>query len=302
MKKVTYNTILYEQDKEEPHIAYVTLNRPDKTNAISIGPDEMTGELQDAVKRVDFDDQIKVVIFRAAGENFSAGFDLSMVYRVYGGQKGFRPYQGKRLQVDEDHVIGLPKAIFNCKKVTIAQVQGWCIEAGIYLVECCDIAIAASNAKFAHRGQRLAFGGMPFPNELFAGHVKKQVEMLITGRTVSGREAEEVGIITRAVPQEDLENEVLGLARAICMEPSDALAMGKMCRKHTYDALGINSWMNMIAYHTLSTNLIYRPDEKEAIFIRDREEVGEKEAFHKLHGMMEKALGQTKYFKSYTGE
>ena len=77
MERATYNTLLYERDKEEPHIAYITLNRPKKNNAISIGPEEMTGELQDVIRRVDLDDEIKVVILRAAGKNFSGGFDLS---------------------------------------------------------------------------------------------------------------------------------------------------------------------------------------------------------------------------------
>ena len=302
MSEVTYNTIRYEKDNEEPRIAYVTLNRPDKANAISIGPDKMTGELQDVVRRIDSDDNVKVAIFKAAGKNFSAGFDLSEVYRVYGGQPGVRPQQSTRLRIDEDHLIGFPKAIFNCKKVTIAQAHGWCIEAGLWLVECCDIAIAANNSKFAHRGQRLAFGGMPFPFELSSGHAKKQTELLITGRAISGKEAEEIGIITKAIPPEDLEEEAHSLAKAICLMPSDALAMGKMCRKHTYDALGVNSWMNMVVYHTMGTNLTYRPDEKEAIFIRDREETSEKEAFQKLHTMMEETLDKTKYFRSYTGE
>ena len=302
MERITYNTLLYEKDKEEPHIAHITLNRPKKNNAISIGPEEMTGELQDAIRRVDLDDEIKVVILRAAGKNFSGGFDLSQVYRIYGGGPGVHPHQNVRLRIDEEHIVGCPKAVFNCKKVTIAQVQGWCIEAGIYLVECCDIAIAASDAKFAHRGQRLAFGGMAFPLELFSGHTKKQQEILITGRTISGKEAEEMGILTKAVPAEDLEGEVRGLAKAICLQPLDALALGKMCRKHTYEALGVNSWMSTIVYHTLGTNLTYRDDEKKAIFIRDREKTGEREAFHKLHEMSEEALNKTKYFKSYTGD
>ena len=72
MEQVRYNTILYEKDEEEPHVAYIILNRPDKTNAISIGPGEMTGELIDAVDRANNDDQVKVLIFKSNGDNFSA--------------------------------------------------------------------------------------------------------------------------------------------------------------------------------------------------------------------------------------
>ena len=303
MEEIKYNTLEYEKDKEEPHIAYIKLNRPEKKNAISIGPEEMTGELQDAVKRVDLDDEVKVVIFKPVGKDFSAGFDLSEVYRVYGGKPGVRPHQNVRLRVDEEHLFGYPRAIINCKKVTMAQVHGWCIEAGLWIVECCDIAIAANNAKFAHRGQRLAFGGIPLtPLEMLAGHNKKLTELLITARTISGKEAEEVGIVTKAVPLEDLEEEVYNLAKMICLLPMDAIALGKMARKHTYDAIGLTSLKECITYHTLGTNLTYRPDEMDTLFIRDREQSGEKAAFHKLHEMSEAALNKTKYFKSYTGE
>lgn len=300
---VEYNTILYEKDKEVPNIVCITLNRPEKLNAISIGPEEMTGELQNAVRRADLDDEVKVLIFRGAGENFSAGFDLSEVYRVYGGAPGVRPHQNTRLRIDEEQLFGYPRAILSSKKITIAQAKGWCIEAGLYIIESCDIAIAANNAKFCHRGQRLAFGGITYmPLELLMGHTKKLTELLITARTISGEEAEKIGIITKAVPPEDLEEEVYGLARAISLLPMDAIAIGKMSRRHVYDTLGLTSMIPGVVYHTLGTNVTYRPDEKENLFIRDREKIGEKEAFHKLHKSAEKALNKTKYFKSYTGE
>ena len=303
MEQVKYNTIVYEKDKEVHHIAYITLNRPEKNNAISIGPEKMTGELQDVLEKVDLDDEVKVLIFRGAGKNFSAGFDLSEVYRVYGGEPGMRPHQNVRLRIDEEHIFGYPRAILNCKKVTIAQVQGWCIEAGLWIAECCDIAVAANNSKICHRGQRLAFGGIPLtPLELLGGHTKKLTELLITARTIGGEEAERIGIITKAVPPEDLEQEIYGLAKAIALLPTDAIALGKMARKHAYDAIGLTSLKGGITYHTLGTNLTYRPDEKETLFIRDRERVGERETFHKLHQMSEEALNKTKYFKSYTGD
>ena len=286
-----------------PHIVYITLNRPEKNNALSLGPGEVTGELQEAIHRANNDDEAKVVIFRGAGKNFSAGFDLSMVYRIYGGAPGVRPGQARRLQVDFDHIMGMPRAILNCSKVTIAQVQGWAIEAGMWIAECSDIAIAAKDAKFAHRGQRLAFGGMPFmPLELLQGHTKKLTELLITGRTISGVEAEQIGIVTKAVEPEDLAAEVYNLAKAICLLPLDAIHMGKLHRRLVYDALGMSSTIANVVFHTMGTNLVYQPYEKEVVFIRDREKMGAKGAFHKLHEAYEEALAKTKYFKSYSPE
>ncbi len=295
--------IRYEKDAKQPQIAYITLNRPKKANAISIGRGEMTQEIKDAIDMVNEDDELKVVIFRGAGNNFSAGYDLEQVYRVYGGTTTFRPYQRSRLIIDDTQILGFIRAILACTKITMAQVHGWCIEAGMWIAEVCDIAIAANNAKFAHRGQRLAFGGFPLmPLELLGGHAKKVRELLITGRTISGLEAETIGIITKAVPPENLESEVYNLAKAICVIPRDAVVMGKLATRHTYDQVGVLNLDSSVVYHTLGTNIRYGEDEKDLMFIKGREKTGSaREAFHKFHEVFEQALNETKYFKSYTG-
>jgi len=298
-----YSSIRYEIDEKEPQIGYLTLDRPDKANAIGIGPGQMTEEIIDAVASANNNDELKVLIFRGNGKNFSAGFDLSMVYRVYGGSPTVRPHQAKKLQIDNDHVLGMPRAILNCNKVTIAQVHGWCIEAGMWIAECCDIAIAARNAKFAHRGQRLAFGGMVFmPLELLQGHTKKITELLLTGRTFSAEEAEHDGVITRAVDPADLESEVYSLAKALCLIPIDAVVMGKSARRLQYEATGMTNVLTQTILHTLSTNIVYAQKEKDIVFIRDRETKGTREAFHRLHDAFDEALDRTKYFRNYRGE
>ncbi|MEW6034677.1 MAG: enoyl-CoA hydratase-related protein [Chloroflexota bacterium] len=293
-----FKTILYELDEEVPQIAWVTLNRPSQNNAVSIGAEEMTGEIKRAMERVNEED-VKVAIFRSNGRNFSAGFDLKMVYRVYGGSPGVRPSQRKRLITDDSQLFGFVRAILSCTKVTMAQVHGWCIEAGMWIPECCDIAIAAESAKFAHRGQRLAFGGMPLtPLEMLGGHAKKIRELLITGRAIAAREAESCGIITRAVPDADLESEVRALARAICVLPRDAIVMGKMCTRQTLDSVGFLNPDASVVYHTLGTNIKYEQDEEELMFIKGREEMGARSAFHRHHELFEAALDRTKYFRS----
>ena len=301
MKEMEFNTLRYEKDSKQPQIVYITLNRPEKSNAISVGRGNMTQEIKDAIDMVNEDLDVKVAIFRGAGKNFAAGYDLEMVYRVYGGSPTFKPYQRARLMVDDTQVFGFVRAVLNCVKVTMAQIHGWCIEAGIWLIEACDIAIAADNAKFAHRGNRLAFGGFPvMPLELLGGHAKKITELLITGRTISGTEAEGMGIITKAVPEEDLESEVYHLANAVCVLPRDAITMGKIARRHTYNQSGVLHLDSSVVYHTLGTNIRYSEDEKDLMFIREREKKGTaRDAFHGFHQLFEDALDKTKYFKSY---
>ncbi len=303
-ERVKFNTIRFEKDKEQPQIVYITLNRPEKSNAVSIGRGYMTQEIKDAMDMVNEDPDVKVAIFRGAGKNFCAGYDLEQVYRVYGGTATFRPYQRTRLMVDDTQIMGFVRAILDCVKVTMVQVHGWCIEAAIWLTEACDIAVAADNTKFAHRGNRLAFGGFPLmPLELLGSHTKKTVELLITGRTISGKEAEQIGIITKSVPKEDLEAEVYNLARAICVVPRDAITVGKLARRHTYDQVGALNLDSAVVYHTMGTNIRYAKDEQQLMFIKGREQAGSaREAFHKFHQIFEDALDKTKYFKSYRSD
>ncbi len=295
-----FKWIKYEHDKEYPKVVYITLNRPEKNNAISIGPGMMTDELIQAFTRANHDDECNVVVVRGAGNSFCAGFDLSMVYRVYGGSPTNKPSQRIRLQVDQDHLFGFPRAILDCNKVIITQVHGWAIEAGLYIVKASDIVVAADNAKFSQRGQRLAFGGLPtLPIELVMGHQKKVMECLLTGRTVSGKEAEDIGYCTKAVPADILDEEVHHLAGAIAVLPRDVVVMGRVARRHMYDRMGLTTLKEVITYHTLSVNLKYTPDERELMFIRDREGMGEREAFHKMHAVYDAALEKTQFFKNY---
>jgi enoyl-CoA hydratase len=298
-----FESILLEKDTEFPKVSYLTLNRPDKNNCISIGEEYMTGDIKKAMWEINHDDDCNVVIFKGAGKNYCAGFDLSMVYRVYGGAKGFKPSQRIRLQTDQDQLYGFPQAILDCNKVVMVQVHGWAIEAGLYITKAADVVVTAKNARFSQMGQRLAFGGLPtLPLELVMGHTKKVEEILLTGRTISGDEAEEAGYVTKAVPEEDLVSEVHNLAGAISLLPRDVVVMGKYARRHMLSRLGLTNLKEVILYHTFSTNLKYSEDERDLMFIRDREGMGEREAFHKMHEKYEERLNKTKYFRSYKPE
>ncbi|MFH1650609.1 MAG: hypothetical protein ABID87_00675, partial [Chloroflexota bacterium] len=81
--------------------------------------------------------------------------------------------------------------------------------------------------------------------------------------------------------------------------PRDAIVMGKVARRHMLDRLGLTCLKEVITYHTLATSIGYTDDERDLMFIRDREGMGERAAFHKLHDKYEAALEKTKYFKSY---
>jgi hypothetical protein len=79
----------------------------------------------------------------------------------------------------------------------------------------------------------------------------------------------------------------------------DPIVMGKFARRHMAERLGLSCLKEVITYHTLSTNISYTEDERDLMFIKDREGMGHREAFHKLHEKYEGALNKTKYFQSY---
>jgi len=279
--------LLYEKDG---NVATITLNRPEKMNALSFS---MSKSLETAIRTAEDDDDVKVVVIKGAGGNFSAGYDLTAVYHVYEqrdkepGKR--RPSQRARLYVDRRYLLDPLQQVFYCTKPTIAQVEGWCIGGGMYVALCTDITIAAVDAKLSHREQRLAFAGSMFvlPLEIFLIGQKKTRELLLTGQTLSGEEAEKVGLINKAVPKEKLEDEVRRYANAICLNPRDAVAIAKAFTQLCYETLGMSIGFTYgYISHSFSTNLRFEPDEYS--FIAEREKIGAKKAFHILHDRFKK--------------
>jgi len=285
--KPELDDLLYER---EGNIATITLNRPDKMNALSF---DMSRSLDRAIRAAEDDDDVKVVIIKGAGGNFSAGYDLTKVYHVYEqrdkepGKR--RPSQRARLYVDKRYLLDPLQQIFNCTKPTIAQVEGWCIGGGMYITLCTDITIAASDAKMSHREQRLAFAGSMFvlPLEIFLIGQKKTRELLLTGQTLSGDEAEKIGLINKSVPKETLDEEVKRYANAICLNSRDAIGIAKAFTQLCYESLGMSTGFTYgYISHSFSTNLRFEPDEYS--FIAEREKTGAKKAFHILHDRFRK--------------
>jgi len=291
---MAYKYVIYEKDGE---IARITMNKPEKLNTftfISVGED--FAELLRAFREAEDDDDIKVVVLKGAGRAFSAGHDLTKVGFVYGfGTRPDerRPSQRIRLKMDRDGLWEGFQKILLCRKLTIAQVHGYCIEGGLMLAMACDFIICAEDARLGFPAQRLGFagGGEPtfLPLVLSIG-LRRALDLFITGRVISGKEAAEIGLVTRAVPPDSLEEEVNTLAKALCFYPRDGIAIGKATRHLFYDLLGLTGSAHTIGYitHTLFTNLRYEPGEWN--FFRERREKGAKAAFHERDMLFEERL------------
>ncbi|MBW2336421.1 MAG: enoyl-CoA hydratase/isomerase family protein [Deltaproteobacteria bacterium] len=276
-------TLIYEkEDFEEGSMVTITMNKPETLNALNI---EFSREIDDAFTEVEHDDDVKVVVIKGAGKAFSAGYDLGRVYFVYGGgtgkpeDKSRRPSQRSRLAYDRWRSESL-RRIFLLDKITIAQVHGYCIGGGLYMSLCCDMTIAAEDAKIGHSEQRLGFSGTMyvFPIEVALIGQKRARELLLTGKLIDGTEAERIGLVNQVVPADQLEAETRKLARSMTLLPRDGIAIGKATARLAYDSMGLSSAFGQgYMSHTLFTNIRYEPGEFN--FIKRRRDVGMREAF-----------------------
>ena len=277
-----YRYVLYE--KEEA-VARITLNRPEKLNVFDFpGQGGILDDFYAALGEAEEDDQVKVVVIRGAGRSFCAGHDLDSVGHVYGmgaGQPGERrASQRVRLKVDRRWMEHHMKLLL-FPKITIAQVHGHCVGEGTIMMESCDLAVVADDAQISHAEQRLGFAGSGLnllPLYLTVG-MKRARELLITGRTISGTEAVEMGLANHAVPIDQLDQTVDGLCAQISLLPADGIAIGKASNHWILDILGATSGLVQgYLTHTLFTNLRFEPEEFN--FFRERRSSGTRTAFH----------------------
>ena len=278
-----YKYIIYEKEGE---LARIIFNRQDKLNTFDFPSDKgICYEFDNALDQAAEDDDLKVVIIKGAGRAFCAGHDLERIYRVYEewdeepGKR--RPSQRSRLSVDKEW-LGMYIKLLTHPKVTIAQVHGYCIGEGMLILEHSDIAIVAEDAHLSHAEQRLGFAGSGAPLiSLFQTIGYKRARgMLLTGEAINGVEAERIGLATKAVPPDKLEEETEKLAKEICLLPKDGIAIGKASNHLICDILGLTKgWVQGYLTHTLFTNLRY--ESGEWIFVKDRKDKGARAGFHK---------------------
>jgi enoyl-CoA hydratase len=212
-------------DQPAPRVLRVTLNRPEKRNAIS---NALRGELLAALQRADGDDEVHVTILRGAGPCFSSGYDLKS--DLAADQPYFTPRVGMQWA---RHVGEGWMSIWDLAKPVIAQVHGYAMAGGLELVGACDLAYAATDAKLSH--PVLRFAGLPdfawFPVHLSTRHA---MELHLAGRTYDGEEAARVGLVNRAFPPEELEARVLEIASTIAATPP---AVASVNKRFVYAAL-----------------------------------------------------------------
>ena len=208
----TYEHILFEQDGG---VAYVTMNRPGKRNALSLA--HML-ELKECFESIGESKEAQVVILRGNGPAFCAGHDLSEMV-------GRDPEFYRRLF---DVCTELMAAIQTIPQPVIAAVHGIATAAGCQLAATCDLMVAAEEARFATPGVRIGlFCSTPMVALSRSVGQKKAMEMLLTGDFISAEKARTEGLVNKVVPSEELESESRKLAEKIAEASSLVVGVGK---------------------------------------------------------------------------
>jgi len=197
-------------------IATITLNRPDKLNAYTA---LMGGEIEDAFLKADADDAVRVVIVTGAGRGFCAGADISGGAAAFDVAQGAAMFSGHRPRSSRG---GFVEAIYNCRKPSIAAINGAAVGVGITLCLPMDIRIASSDARigfvFARRGLVPEAGSAWFLPRLVG--VEQALRWCLSGSLFGAEEAKAGGLVSEVLPPDEL----LARARAIALEIADNTA------------------------------------------------------------------------------
>ena len=215
--------------------ARITLNRPEKRNALS---DDLLRDLEEALWEADDDTRVHVVIIRGAGSSFCAGYDLAG-----GRRKSDDDIPRRTGRTIDDDMWNLEKnnrrlrTIFEMHKPSIAQVHGHCLAGGTDVALYCDMVIAADDAKIGFPPAR-NLGALP--NHMWVYHCGPQwaKRLNLTGDFVSGADAAKIGLVLKAVPAELLEGEVEQLADRLALIDPDLLSANKRIINAAMELMG----------------------------------------------------------------
>ncbi len=219
-------------DEPAPHVRRLTLNLPEKRNALN---HPLRGALFEALHAADDDPDVRVTIIRGAGSSFSAGYELG------GGNEGhdlpFFTAAGEGQW--PRHVTEGWMSIWDQAKPVIAQVHGYCLAGGSELATGCDLVYVAEDAKIGYPAVRFGVPDMQF-HAWFLG-MRTAMEMMLTGDSLSGVEAARQGWANQAFPADELDERVLEIATRIAKIPPDIAQLNKRTVHRAMDVMGLRA-------------------------------------------------------------
>src|SRR5438045_4736044 len=231
----TFTTLSYDVRDAK---AYLTLNRPERLNAIN---DEMPGEIRAAVDKANSDDNVRVIVVQGAGRAFCAGYDLKQFAEGEVGDrwanKGVtwdpvRDYREMRRNTDDFFTL------WRSLKPTICKVQGHAVAGGSDIALSCDLVVMADDARIGYMPARV-WGCPTTAMWVYRLGAEKANRMRLTGDTIDGRPAAEWGLAVESVPADELDGRVEALADRMAGVPINQLVMQKLMVNQALDNMGL---------------------------------------------------------------
>jgi enoyl-CoA hydratase/carnithine racemase len=216
-KIMTDNKLIIDNINEQEGIAWLTLNRPEKKNALSIA---LLNELAHLLRTIGENDKIRCIVTRGSGDSYSSGRDLY----------DMRSQNNRRRNRGEGGVAEIVAIMRKLPQVTVAAVKGWCLGGGLAMINGHDLVISADTAKFGMpeiiRG---SYGATATPSLFHGGiPIKKAFYISLTGRNLTGAEAERIGLVSQVVPETELDGYVETLAKEIASRNAATLESAKI--------------------------------------------------------------------------
>jgi enoyl-CoA hydratase len=233
-----FQTLLARKDGANPRIARITLNRPERLNAIG---QDMPREIRQAVEWAEADDEVHVIVLDGAGRAFCAGYDLI----DFGSGRTEHPCQQETTPYDAmtDYVAmkGYTEdfmSLWRCRKPTVAKVHGHAVAGGSDIALCCDLLVMADDARIGYMPTRV-WGCPTTAMWTYRVGPARAKQLMFTGDTLDGRTAAEWGLANIAVPAAELESATLKLAERIAGVPHAHLAMHKLVVNQAMLTMGL---------------------------------------------------------------
>jgi len=227
--------VLYETSEK---IATITLNRPEKLNAMSRS---LLNDLEAAFERAKSDSEVKVVLLKGSGRSFCAGYDLApddWILTQYGADFD-GPVNAVQDREDVTEILEYWLRLWKFPKPIVAEVQGACLSGAGELLAMADLVVAAENARFGHPagrdlGIRVTLSFWP----ILIG-MRKTKELLLTAKLIDGTEAERIGLVNQVVPAEDLSSAALAMANDVARTAEVGLRVSKLATNRWFENMGL---------------------------------------------------------------
>ncbi|MEX0683389.1 MAG: enoyl-CoA hydratase-related protein [Dehalococcoidia bacterium] len=242
---VDYENLLLDRVGTDGRVGRIALNRPEKLNSLS---QDLLFELNDALHEWEADDSVRVIVLRGIGRAFCVGYDLtpernrpSRFQREYAraDSENRRLIMGMRTSMQQ--ITDIQLYFWNMAKVTIAQLHGYCLAGGCELAMMADLVVATEDCQIGHPGVR----GLGYPRNgaiwpLVIG-MRKVKELSLSGDSISGSEAERIGMINYAWPEAKIDERTIAFADRFAHMTADHLGLLKVACNRWYENMGLYS-------------------------------------------------------------